>query len=172
LNATRILYVLAALFLVLGLGIRVAGTAGPGSANAAPALAPFVVPAAPISPAADPAPFQGIVESNIFSTERSAPRARYAPPAAGTSEEMAEAPAPRASADIPGPRLSGIVITPGTTVALIEGGGGAAGAHLYRVGDAIAGGRVAAITDSAVVIRGAAGRRVLRLHSPARPAHP
>jgi hypothetical protein len=59
------------------------------------------------------------------------------------------------------------VVGPSGTAALIDADSAVRGAEIYQVGDEVDGRRIVAVSESTVVLEGAAGRTVLRLH-PAR----
>jgi hypothetical protein len=59
--------------------------------------------------------------------------------------------------------LYGITKGPGGAVALIDADPRIPGAEVYRVGDEVRGGRIAAVTDSTVVIARPSGPLTLRL---------
>lgn len=99
---------------------------------------------------------------------KAAPPAATAPPAPASppaAPAAAPAPAPAAGA-LPaaarraGPRLQGVVVFGDTSTAYVEVDGRVAA---YRVGDALAGGRVATIGEDHVVVERPGGRLELRL---------
>jgi hypothetical protein len=111
---------------------------------------------------------EAIVAGNVFAASRTAPRTRYTPSDL-TLARSAESAAPAARR--PTLRLFGTVVGPsGDATALIDANPAVAGAEIYRVGDMVGAGRVVVISDSTVVIQGAAGRTTLRLPPP--PATP
>jgi len=159
---TSALQAAAALLLLAALALRVAP---------APVGAGVFTPARPAMPATslgaaagDPADAsQTIVGGNVFSRSRTAPRTRYTPPDLAAPER----PAPAVPA-VPPPRLRllGTVLGPSGATALIAADTGARGAEIYRVGDAVGGRRILAISESTVVLGTGAGRSILRLPSP------
>lgn len=127
-----------------------------------PAFAP------PTIPPADPALAEDVVLANVFSTRRTPPTSRYAPPdattdAAGGAVEMpAEPPAPD-QAPAGTPRLLGTVVGPQGTQALLQLDPYAGQPRLYSVGDRDAGFRVIAISPRSAVLAGPHGRVTVRL---------
>jgi len=150
----RALYAAAAVFLVAGLGLRLAPSSLPRVEAAPLALRAVATPdAAPTS--SPPAPtYDAIVATNIFSQERTAPAVRFSPPG------RAAAPAkPRG----PTLRLYGITVGAEGAVAIIDADPKIPGAEIYRLGDLVAGARLVAITDSTVTLAEPSGPLVLRL---------
>src|SRR2546425_8518582 len=102
--------------------------------------------------------YEAIVAANIFSQTRSAPLVRFAP--AGRAARGTASPSRR-----PALKLFGITVGPQGAVALIDGDPKIPGAEIYRVGDAVAGARLVAITDSTVTLAQPSGPLLLRLPS-------
>jgi len=109
-----------------------------------------------------PGEFQVVVISNIFSPERAPPRQRYRPRGGTAALEETPAPAP-ARAARRSARLYGVTLRASGAVALIEADPAVPGAEIYRIGDPIAGGRLAEIGPASVVIARSTGRQVIRL---------
>ncbi|MDQ3674130.1 MAG: hypothetical protein M3365_07130 [Gemmatimonadota bacterium] len=109
-----------------------------------------------------PGEFQAVIISNIFAPERAPPRARYRPRGAGEVEGASPATASRSS---PALRLFGVTLRANGAVALIDADPAVPGAEIYRVGDAIAGGRLVEIGPASVVIERSTGRQVIRLEA-------
>jgi hypothetical protein len=162
-RTTRMLYGVAAVFLLLGLGLRIVpAPADPGEAS--PAGSRPVPSPSEASKAAGELPgiTAAIAEGNIFSPTRSAPTVRFTPPDLSPPAEE-QRPARR------GPRsrrlrLFGTVVGPSSTAALIDADPVIRGAEIYQVGELVAGRRLIAVSESTAVLAGAAGRMVLRLH--------
>ncbi len=166
--STRVLYGMAAALLLLGLVLRIA----PAPAGAISAAS--VTHAAPAGVRPDmagelPRDAATIVEGNLFSVSRAAPRVRFTPP---ELDPPATARRPQ-----PGPggarlRLFGTVVGPSGTAALIDADPAVRGAEIYQIGDTVDGKQVVAVSESTVVLTGAggSGRTVLRLHPAPPPA--
>lgn len=158
----RALYGAAAATTVLGAALRVVPPPMPDAAPADSRRRQSPVPAS-VAPdrVADPARYELIVESNVFSPRRAPPETRF------TLDEGKEPePEPEAPVDEPPPlRLLGVARDPEQALALIEADEDVPGAELYRVGDRVQGGRVRAIYDSTVVVAFPDGPLVLRLPS-------
>jgi len=152
----RVLYVSAASFALVAVGLLLAPTAPP-RAQASESGAPGVShtterPVATVPPAT----YATIVSTNIFSTDRVPPRVRFTPPGLATRGQ----PVHRA----PAVRLYGITIgASGTATALIDADPDIPGAEIYHIGDMVAGAPIVAITDSTVVLAQPSGQRVLHL---------
>jgi hypothetical protein len=166
-RTTRLLYASAAMLLLLGLVLRVApapvGAAQVASpAREAPAAAHVAKPRVG-SEAETP-----IVNGNIFSPDRSAPKVHYTPP------DLARPPQPARPAKVrpvsSGLRLLGTVVGPSGTAALIDADPAIPGAESYGVGDRVGRRRIVAVSESTVVLDGTGGRLVLRLQPP-QPTH-
>jgi hypothetical protein len=156
----RSLYVAAALFTAAGAVLRFAPVNAAEVTDVGPvAPAAAVVPRP--EPPADPNRYAAIVASNAFSAGRTAPRERYIPEGLRRDTQPV-ARAPRKLAE-PSARLFGITRGPGGAVALIDADPAVPGAEVYRVGDAVRGGRITAIGDSTVVLTRPSGPLVLRL---------
>lgn len=163
LNASRWLYVGAAILLVAGLALRVAP-----ARVAPPPAQPLLLSQAPTPPSgAEQAEalltYEAIVRANVFSQARTPPTARYVPP------ELAARAAPtRATPAPPRLQLFGVAVGPTGSVALIDADPDIPGAEVYRVGDLVAGNSLVEIGDTAVVLDGPGGRQILTLPSTAR----
>jgi hypothetical protein len=161
-----VLYGIAALLLLGGMVLRVA-PAPAGSAR--PAAAPSSKPgdAPPYTLGEAPTTGAAIISGNVFSASRSAPRVRYMPadlaPAAQESASARQTPPAQRL------RLFGTVVGPSGTAALIDADPAVRGAEIYGVGDTVDGRRIAAVSESTVVLDGAAGRLVLRLRPAGQP---
>ena len=154
----RTLYGMAGVFVVLGLGFRVAPARVP-AAQPAKDLPAAAHPSDPASPVGDERSYALVAAGNVFSQTRTPPKVRFVPE--GRSEP-APAPTTRQKPRAPALRLYGI--TAGT-IALIDADPKIRGAELYRVGDRVGSGRITSITDSTVVISRAGGSLILRLPS-------
>jgi len=179
---TRGLYAATAALVVVGLALLLtpsagrleAGVAADSSSVAASPVASKAAdtgttsgdtaPAEANNPASAslPGEFQVVVISNIFSPERATPRQRYRPRGGTSGPEETLAPAP-ARAARRSPRLYGVTLHASGAVALIEADPAVPGAEIYRIGDPIAGGRLAEIGPASVVIARSTGRQVIRL---------
>lgn len=103
--------------------------------------------------------YREVVDGNILSPTRQPPAVSAAPPGAVS-------PAPGESPRRPRTyRLSGIVQGPEGIIALIDADPRIPGAELYRLGDRVGPYRIVGASDSTIVLRGASGTQVLRLHS-------
>jgi hypothetical protein len=161
---TRCLSFAAAIFLAVGLVLRVAppnlppvGLPAPTAARAA-ALPP---------PAAEPPGITtAIATGDIFSASRTPPRVRYTPPDLLPARRSAPTAAARRGPAPPRLRLFGTVVGSSGTAALIDADSAIRGAEIYQVGDEVEGQRIVAVSESTVVLEGAAGRTVLRLQPP------
>jgi hypothetical protein len=168
-TVTRALYAAAAVFVLIGLGLRLA----PTSAAAVQPLAADVIPRTTVAPAGPSVQtlrsVQEIVAMNVFAQSRTPPKVRYTPPELAKKDTTPARPRVKE----PGPpplRIVGIVTGPLGTMALIEANPKIPGAELYRVGDRVGGGRLAAIGDSTIVLDGPKGRQVFRLRADKRTA--
>jgi hypothetical protein len=125
-------------------------------------------PAAPLDVTAN----QIIVQGNIFSASRKAPAVRYNPfePDWGSADPATPEPAAdTASATAAGdgvPKLFGTMIGARGSAALLRLDPALLEAQLYREGDRAGRYRVEKINEQSVVLRGPAGRVVLRLVIP------
>jgi hypothetical protein len=122
----------------------------------------------------DPSITTTIVQGNVFSPTRSAPRTRYVP---GESfvESGASTDAPIAASDTaaqPGasgdavPKLYGTILRADGPQALLRLDARVSSPALYRVGDRAGGYRVAEIGERSVTLEGPSGRVVLRIKTP------
>ncbi|NIW37940.1 MAG: hypothetical protein GWN32_16080 [Gemmatimonadetes bacterium] len=161
---TRWLYLGAALLLLIGVALRIAP-----ARVATPAAEPLVVSsgmaqASGAEQAEALLTYEAIVRANIFSQERTPPAVRYVPPELAV-QEAAERPATPAR---PRLRLFGVAVGPTGAVALIDAEPSIPGAEVYRLGDRVGDARLVAIEDTAVVLEGPGGRRILTLPSSSR----
>ena len=153
---TRMLYAVAAVLGMVGLFLRLAPPrVGAGRDTAVQDTR--VDSAAVKTTRETPGTGALIVGGNIFSVSRSAPRVRYVPSDLSPSPPSARR-APSASAA--GLRLVGTI---SGTAALIDADPAVRGAEIYRIGDLVRGKRIAAVSESTVVLEGPAGRTILRL---------
>ena len=110
---------------------------------------------------------RAVVQANIFSATRSAPRARYRPIGSATgAESFADAAATGGAGQSGVPVLFGIVPGTGGAAALLRLDPAVPGALLYRAGDRGGRYRVDEIGERSVVLTGPAGRVELRLPAP------
>jgi hypothetical protein len=163
-RATHLLYAVAGILLVAGLVLRLM----PAPALTTLAQAAETGAALPGKVRVTPRPAQddaAIINENIFSASRSAPRVRYTPPDLAPSPEPGR---PVARAASPGLHLLGTVAG---TAALMDADPRIPGAEIYQIGDVIRGKRLVAILDSTAVLEGPTGRTVLKLqqHKPSTP---
>lgn len=165
-RTTRLLYGMAVVLLLVGLVLRVApAPAESGRIAAAASSAPGDKPQKTLSEV--PVSEALIVETNVFSISRSAPRVRYVPPdLAAPASEPASSRRARPAQRL---RLFGTVVGPSGTAALIDADPALRGAEIYQVGDLVDGQRIVAVSESTVVLQGTAGRAVLRLQPAAQP---
>ena len=163
-GTTRLLYAIAIALALVGLVLRLVPSPVSGG-SAKPIAVGDLTPGADIAePGPDPTAFQAIVTANIFSQDRQPPAERYVPP-----ELQEQAPPPPAQPTTGfRMRLFGVVVGPAGTVALIDADPRIPGAEVYQVGDAVGDSRLISVSDSAVVLEGPAGRRVLSLPSSSR----
>jgi hypothetical protein len=157
-TTTRALYTVCAVLLLVGLALRIV----PAPAEA---IAPGARPAPPSAmqqgtSRSSPGAGSAIVGGNLFSPSRSAPRVRYNPPDLVPRVEVRPGRAGPARTRL---RLFGTVVGPSGTAALIDADPAVRGAEIYQVGESIDGRRIVAVSESTVVLEGAAGRLVLRL---------
>lgn len=163
-SRTRSLYLVAALCGAAGVMLRLAPAGVPlPVAGAVPATG--TSPARPTPMAAAPSldgagAYDEIIVSNVFSSTRAAPTARFVPE--GLRKDTGAA-APRAKPAAAPIRLYGITRGAEGAVALIDADPDIPGAEVYRVGDQVRGARISAITDSTVVLGRPSGSVVLRL---------
>jgi len=163
------LYVTAGVLALAGLAMRILPIAPPTVARG------YASPDAPAATSADRtgpgaiSPTSGetneahgtvgidpILSANIFS------RSRVAPPRDRDVDDSADRRAPGPARAPARPTLYGTTTGPAGAVALIDVHGTPAGAQLYRVGDRIGNGRLAAIGDSTATVDGPTGTVVLR----------
>jgi hypothetical protein len=161
-SATRLLWLAAAVCGLGGAALRVAPPAPVASTPAAPAgaRAPALArPAGRRAPPADAAREAPVVQSNIFSASRTPPEKRYSPNAVDSAP-----PKPKAKKPAPPPiRVFGITKDARGGIAIIEADPKVRGPELYRLGDRLAGGRIASITDSSVIVVRPGGKVILPL---------
>jgi hypothetical protein len=174
---TRALYGAAAffgllgvvLFFVLSTADSRAASAAPHSPEGQPLVENAVAALAPSRTAPSAESFALVVDSNMFSPTRTAPRVRFTvrPAEVDTAPSAPRAPAP------PALRVYGITLRSTDSTALIDADPRVPGAETYRAGDTLPDGSlIVDITDSTVVIEGSRGRRVLRLETKTRPSRP
>ena len=156
----RQLYLAATLFAAAGAALRFAPVPAVEVSGAGPVASRAAMLPRP-GPPADPKRYAAIVGSNAFSPGRTAPAERFVPEGLRRETKPA-ARAPRKPAE-PLARLFGISRGSGGAVALIDADPAVPGAEVYRVGDAVRGGRLTAIGDSTVVVSRPSGPLVLRL---------
>jgi hypothetical protein len=154
---TRLLYGIAALLLLLGLVLRIV-PASVGANQRVAARTPESGIKSRRAVSETSAAEAVIIEGNIFSASRAAPRVRYTPPDLAPSAQKPARARPRPGSA--GLRLFGTV---SGTAALIDADPAVPGAEVYQVGDVVGGRRIVAVSESTVVLEGAAGRIVLRL---------
>lgn len=109
-----------------------------------------------------------IVDANIFSSTRAAPRVRYTPPGAGDERDvasMSEAANAAMIVETPLPQVFGTMTGPGGSTALIQSDSAGASGRLYREGDQVGQYRIIRITGGSVVVRGPSGRHELKIQS-------
>lgn len=106
-----------------------------------------------------------IVNENIFSSTRAAPRVRYTPPGAGDTDAFpAAAPADEAMViEAPLPQVFGTMTGPGGATALIQPDSAGASGRLYREGDKVGEFFIIRITSGSVMVRGPGGRHELKV---------
>lgn len=155
-QVTRLLYALAAVLAMVGLFLRVAQPR-PGAGRDTAVRHTRVDSAAVKITRDTPGTDALVIGGNIFSVSRSAPRVRYLPPDLAPSRPAARRAAPASAAGL---KLVGTI---SGTAALIDADPTVPGAEIYRIGDLVRGKRIAAVSESTVVLEGAAGRTVLRL---------
>ena len=159
-----LLYGVALALGLAGLALRVLPPLALEDVRATPASAPDASPLRSAEVRRDSSAYTPVVVSNVFSPTRQPPAVRFAPePEAGQS--VAPPAIAIAKVEEPTLRLLGTTIAPSGAIALLAVDPGP-GARIYRVGERFAGGAVASITDSTVVITRTGGRLVLRLPSP------
>jgi hypothetical protein len=159
-ETTSVLYTIAIALALVGLALRLVPSPVSGSSAPPVALVDLAPGTTTGEPSADPTEFQAIVTSNIFSQNRQPPAERYIPPE--MQEQVAPLVQPTTGFRM---RLFGVVVGPAGTVALIDADPRIPGAEVYRPGDAVGDSRLISVSDSAVVLEGPTGRRVLSLPS-------
>ncbi|MBA3646499.1 MAG: hypothetical protein H0W63_10005 [Gemmatimonadaceae bacterium] len=140
------------------------------SGSTAPASLTQPVPDSLELAAGDAADIEAIVNANIFSPARAAPRSRYDAAGDGFAEYSAPIPgngAPAPSGDIfsPAPLLFGTMIGQGRPAALIQTDSVGASARLYHEGDRIGAYRLVRVLATSVIVSGPRGRLELRIRS-------
>ena len=185
-RSARVLDVFAAVCVIVAVLLFVWPTPS-GSVPAAAAREPARSPASPALPpiTAEPAallPDAGnesdsliavIVNGNVFSATRRAPRTRFLPP--NEQAMVAESPPAYGASTIADPSrdslpaLSGIVAVDGERRALLQMVASDEAPRLYRVNETHAGYRVVQIGPDMVVLASRAGTRTLRLSRSAPP---
>lgn len=108
-----------------------------------------------------------IVNSNMFSVSRAAPRVRYTPPGADESGVMSDAmPAAQPPAAVtPLPQLFGTTTGPAGASALLQPDSAGASGRLYREGDQVGPYRIIKINSGSVIVRGPGGRHELKVQT-------
>lgn len=167
-RTTQVVYAIGAALLLLGLALRVVPAPAGAPAESGPRSVSRETPPR-VTPAVAPGQAAAIIEGNIFSPTRAAPRVRFTPP------DLIPAETPRVSRARPAAprlRLFGTVVGPSGTAALIDADPAVRGAEIYQVGDVVDGKRVVAVSESTVVLAGESGggRTVLRLQPTPPPA--
>jgi hypothetical protein len=164
----RVLFALAAILAAVGFGATVWH---PTVSTVQISGASIAAPASTIAQAGELREVDVIVQGNIFSPTRSAPRTRYSPNGDGEVEdsaataEMTAATPDAASTGVPA--LFGTMISPEGAHALLQLDAAQTEPRLYRVNESAGGYRVVRIEERAVTLSGPRGRVVLRL--PVRP---
>jgi hypothetical protein len=168
---TRALYATAAFLVLLGavlfFALSTTARQAVGAGTHAGATAAVQRGAGDVRRAdAPPESFALVVDSNMFSPARSAPRVRFTiRPAAAESVPAA----PRVPA-APVLRVYGITLRATDSTALIDADPRVPGAEIYRVGDRLPNGSlIVEMTDGTVVVEGPRGRQILRLETKSRP---
>jgi hypothetical protein len=163
---SRALYAAAGGLTLLALTTYVAWR--PPASGAASDIARAAIPGPPPAPATssasvpDSVAIGQIVSTNIFSQERRPPRRRFTP----TTAVAVQVPnADTAPAGPPPIRLYGVTLNAaGGGVALIEADPRIPGAEIYRIGDAVRGALLTALSESTAVLEREDGSTsVLRL---------
>jgi len=121
---------------------------------------------APLPDTLDPDAAALIVEADIFSPTRAAPRERYNPSAGDAVPQQGSSAYASPEMSGPLPRLSGVMKGPAGAVALMQADSAGASGRLYRAGDRIGGYRLVQIDDSSVIVTGPRGRVRIRVSSP------
>jgi hypothetical protein len=155
--AARMLYGIAFGAALVGAAVRLMPPLRPTAATLAPASAPIARERRSAPAREDSNAYDVIAAKDVFSPTRMPPAVRFTP------DRGIDQPAPtrvvhRAPIAEPTVHLFGITIAPPPSGAVAMIGG-----SLYRVGDRVGGGTVAAMTESTVVIDRARGPLVLRL---------
>jgi hypothetical protein len=159
--ATRLLWLGAAALALGGAALRVAPPPPLPVAPAVPAPPPIRTAVQPPEPPADAARYTPVVQSNIFSASRTPPEKRYSPNAEADS---APPPKPKPKKPAPPPiRVFGITKDTRGGIAIIEADPKVRGPELYRLGDRLAGGTIASITDSSVIVVRPGGKVIFPL---------
>ncbi len=159
--STSSLYTAATILALAGIGLWLVPLP-----VAKPALSQSAVLVAPQAPdpseqAAALLEYERIVQSNVFSRDRSPPEGRYMPPG---SEPAVTPPARQAAA--PRIRLYGVASGPSGAVALIDADRAIPGAEIYRPGDRVGSYLLETVADTFVVLSSPEGSRTLRLELP------
>jgi hypothetical protein len=164
----RILLGLATVLAAIGIG---ASLWHPTVSTVQISGASIAAPASTIAQAGELREADVIVQGNIFSPTRSAPRTRYSPNGDGDVEdsaattEMTATTPDAASSGVPA--LFGTMIGPEGAQALLQLDAAQTEPRLYRVNERAGGYRVVRIEEREVTLSGPRGRVVLRL--PVRP---
>lgn len=163
-TTTRALYTVFAVLLLVGLALRIVPAPAEALTPAARSAPPGATPQG--TAGQRPGEESAIVKGNVFSPSRSAPRVRYIPPDLVPRAEVRPGKAGPAPTRL---RLFGTVVGPSGTAALIDADPAVRGAEIYQVGDTVDGRHIVAVSESTVVLEGAAGRLVLRLQPAGQP---
>lgn len=100
-----------------------------------------------------------IVEGNMFSASRAAPRVRYTPPTAGSSGIINEpATVEMAAVPVELPRVYGVMNGPSGAMALIQPDSAGASGRIFREGDRVGVFRIEKILGASIIVRGPSGR--------------
>jgi hypothetical protein len=135
---------------------------------------PGAVAGPAVSRSPDPSITTTIVQGNVFSPTRSAPRTRYLPGEsfadAGTPSDatvaVSDTAAQAGAASDAVPKLYGTIVRADGPQALLRLDARVSSPVLYRVGDRAGGYRVAEIGERSVALEGPSGRVVLRIKTP------
>jgi len=160
-SAVRLLYLAAAALLATGVALRIVPLRpittdsvprAPASVGDGSTAVPVQAGSAVHVTAPDP-----ILSADIFTPSRAAP------PRPATEQVRNPKPRTVTTPHEPTVKLFGTTIGPDGAVALIDFPGHEREAHLYRIGDTLAGARLTAITDSTVTLVRGSTALLLRL---------
>jgi hypothetical protein len=155
--ALRMLYGIAFGAALVGAAVRLMPPLRSTAAALAPVSAPIARERGSAPAREDSNAYDAIAAKDVFSPTRTPPAVRFTPDR-GIDQPAPTRVAHRAPIAEPIVHLFGITIAPPPRGAVAMIGG-----SLYRVGDRVGGGTVAAMTESTVVINRARGPLVLRL---------